>query len=308
MTGYIIQANGGPPLGAAFPARYDDPRIDAGTLLLLDPAHSQTIADGMPKATAPANNQRWPNLAWKPAARLTGKTKDDRALLDPVLSLSGFAPDELKIERTPAGALHGITSPTLLDNGDAAFFDIPTAIEKYFFDFGGDYPVSDHQFYISLWIYITRPASTVTNPTQPYFYISTATGNPIEAAMYPTQLVPRAGQTIAGIGDVGNANVNTAGAQRLVVTPNQWANDKPANAAAVEARLGWGAFGGFGPYGVGGKTPSFIFESLLIKDLTVTGKTFAQANAEDLAEWTAAHAVGGRYYDHTVTTDPATFA
>jgi len=60
--------------------------------------------------------------------------------------------------------------------------------------------------------------------------------------------------------------------------------------------MGWGRF-----RGLQGGYFSWIFYRAYMEDLTVSGRTYAQVDAEDLALFTEQFAVGGRYHNDTFT-------
>lgn len=285
--GIIIPRSGGP--GPVVPT--DDAMLNAGSLILIDPAHSTNPW----AAGVPANNATVPNIASARVATLLGAASGTQ--YPSQFKIGGAINDGVKgkVERTGKGALNVIVSQaTALASGDGVSLGINADILTFLV------ANKTHRFYMSQWDSITRvnigtlPGSAAAESgvvgagTTAYLGMITAAtyattgGSPALAAATPAQNA------------VGERFVRLA-------TPL----DTSVSSATLFAGPQWGALAGTYNNAVLGTRnnfwPSFAFRRFYLEDLTVSGRTAAQAEAADLALWQAAVASGGRYGSDTMT-------
>jgi hypothetical protein len=210
-----------------------------------------------------------------------------------------------KLERTAKGGLHGIVSQaTALAAGDGFMPTLPTAIRAYLAANTG------HAFYVSYWDRITR--INAGNISAVGAYTHGVVGN-TSADFLGTQR--------ADLWQVSNPNAavieNKHGAN--AVGPRHGAAGLPANASTMktvkvyQAGPSWGApANSINNAAIATRNnnwPSFVAYRFTLEDLTVSGRSYAQALAADTAEYTKqVLTAGGRYYGDTTPTDPATIA
>lgn len=283
--------------------RFDPVVPDAGALLLLEPNHPSA------PLTAPiTGGMVLTNLAYSQAKAMypAGTTSGLSAIVDigPLyLGALGF------VERSGKGGLHfaiGTTNDSpatryarLNGNGDLiAYINAnPT-----------------HSYYHSAWAYITRmcpPAAAGGTPwgnvgasfQLPYFYVR-PTGNAAGEPIYPIDARRTGAHTHGAIGlaSSGSYNANKNDGPGPVFWGASVANfTTPALAANG---LIWNKSNSLSAPQSNGI--SAIFYRSYIEDLTVSGRTYAQVDALDYAEFTKqVLTAGGRYYGDTFTAPPA---
>ncbi|RKE50308.1 hypothetical protein [Sphingomonas sp. PP-CC-1A-547] len=279
------------------PILRDDAILTPGSIVLIDFAHSANpLAAGVP-----ATGSSIPNIAWKEAAAAYGSgTQADWAMAYADSLVKGPGQDGFT-ERTAKGGIHVVASQattTGATKGVTIGRDT-TGSGKL-----GDYLFANwgHTFYYSLWQRITRAGLTST-PELPDASIAasgSATLNYLVRADRATSYGAGLQQTNApalpqAIGNAFRANGVAGGT-----------GTAPASAAAIRAFLmGVGSTGSYGSFGLN-KSRSAVLYRAYFEDLTVSGRTFAQASAIDKALFDQAFAPGGRYYGDTFT-DPATY-
>lgn len=286
--------------------RLDPVLPDAGALLLLEPNHPSA------PLTAPiTGGMVLTNLAYSQAKAMhpAGTTSSLSAIVDigPLfLGALGF------VERSGKGGLHfaiGTTndSPSTRYarlNGNADLIAYINANPT-------------HSYYHSSWAYITRntsPASVGGTPwgnvgasfQLPYFYLR-PTGNAPGEPVYPIDSRRTGVRTYGaiGAGSMGGNNTNKNDGPGPVfwgasvanfTTPALGANGIQWNRCVPGATTPT-----LQPYGT-----STIFYRSYVEDLTVSGRSYAQVDALDWAEFTKqVLTAGGRYYGDTYTAPPA---
>lgn len=262
-----------------------DPMEAAGSLLLVDPTHpSMAWAGGVP-----ANSTTVPNLFSENALALAG-TGTGLTVRRGAWTSGGT------LERTTRGGLHGALSPTLATPaGNEFLLAAPDALETYLL------ANQSHAFYLSTWHRLTRlaPAEPQTTMVQA---ITSNTTPGTNALAYSHHLgnVP---------GNQGRKAANILGTKLTNVSAQGWSGTAPANAAGMSITLFtalWSAFA-FSD-GKARAIGSQAFYRTYLEDLTVSGRTYAQADALDYELYTKEVLTsGGRYYGDTYT-DPATIA
>lgn len=267
------------------PILKSDPMLNAGSLALFEPMHPiEQWAAGVPGSGATIKN-----LAAKFATPLLGST------IDGTFINGGFTDATSgKIERTAKGGVHGIVSQAK-DAGPhtstAAGLTLPVAL----WDYVAAHPTND--YYISFWAQTTRGAVSGKFPVMALLSEGSTTANYLYVVQNSTR--PSATNDAASfIGGRGNINdpgpiVRNVGVSQVSGVMNP--------AAATKAReFGWGRYRG----SASGHF-SWIFYRFYMEDLTVSGRTYAQADAADLTLKSQAFGAGGRYANDTFT-DPAT--
>lgn len=256
----------------------DDVMLVPGSLGLLELAHSAS-----PVAGVPANNAVIPNIAWKRLKDLLGS--GDATTLGFVRDGADIA-NVMVTERSSKGGLHGIVSQT---NGTTANQGMRIRSATPLFDYIA--ANQTHDFYYSRWDRVTRIA-TSGNVHQAAFGSNTAN---YLALIQGASMFPSSGAAL--IGQTENP-----------VSPNTLGNRLRAIAVANNTGSGAFAFADMACWGGRGMSASSVNQgaSLIkyrsyLEDLTVSGRTYAQVYALDLALWTAAMGAGGRYADDTFT-------
>lgn len=267
-----------------------DPLECAGSLALYEPGHPIN-----PFAGVPVNNSVFPNLLLGSAqAMIPTATAGDLAA---VFYLgSEITGTKGKVERSAKGGLHQIRSQTVAATSTAnksVFSCNPTAIH--------DYLVANptHDAFISQWGRITRPPLAGGNQTAAgmpatagdwfKFFIRADVGSSTE---YPTSAVR-----------IGFRHSNNNPAALGPVHQNMAVHPAPAP-SATEHRI---RFWQMDSQSTDLLQPSAVFYRFYLEDLTVSGRSYAQVDALDYAEYTRQVLTpGGRYYGDAVPTDPAT--
>lgn len=299
MTGLkaVVPSVVADPLGR-FPTLRDDARLSAGSLTLLDFAHSANpYTGGVPAAGASLDV---PNIAWKEAAALLGTSSPDKSSIPGRITVGANMRNGVKgnVEMTSKGGLHVILSQSVdlaANEGVAVGWD--AAVRSFIL------ANPTHAFYVSAWMKNTRlQLGTTSNPIAK---IDTSTG---ATASSIGNLV--ANQANAFLGPVTNSR--GVGVNELGLAYASWRSTVGSGANAV---LGLGAY--FGARGNlnasawlanGNKRwPSWAIYSLYLEDLTVSGRSYATVDAIDYAEFQRAFATGGRYAGDTHT-NPSTVA
>lgn len=278
---------------SSLPIIRDDPMLSAGSLFLFDPSHSAGAFDGLPAAGGLV-----PNVAWKEAAALMGGGS--------VGSLSGFVVTQnaetsaaFKVERTSKGGIHGIPSQVNQQAGQnySYIVRLPAAIrDRILANLGNDY-------YISLWHRCTRANLAASGNQSPFHYVAAggATSNYL-FHMQGGDFAPSSGPNHAGSRrSPGNDTQSGTGPQ---ITAGGVLNATGNGPGGTTIDLGVGVFGAWGSLNIN-KAASRVLYRAYVEDLTVSGRTYAEADALDYRLWQEAFAPGGRFSNDTWTS-PAT--
>lgn len=271
---------------------YTDPIEAAGSLLLLDATHPvKAFPVGVPAHGATLKNL----LATKAAPLLGGSSGD--------VSVQSIYSDPThgKVERSTKGGIHVIQSTKQAGLREGFQLRLPTAIVDYF------KANPSHQFYISQWGKTTRAETAsqhsvagMSGTAAKSFAFTLGDGVSAPVGAGPTVLGYRQVAEVAGQNTFRNAGVAD------LHTDFTGANINPASAAIFEVGNFLVPNQGTGKAGQHGAQ---IFYRGYIEDLTVSGRTYAEVDAIDHAEYTR-HVLseGGRYYGDTAPTDPSTLA
>lgn len=266
-----------------------DKLLTAGSILLVDPAHSTSPWP----AGVPASAAGLPNIAWQRAKAVIGS--GDAGTLGVFFDDAHQAADAL-FERTAKGGLHGIYSQ--VNNGNinrGAALRAQPALRSYI------YTNRAHRFYLSVWNRRTRLANIAGGAQPRVAHISSTVSGGNRMICFDTSETFGNGKT----GSREGIPRNTLGVQMRGADGAGFTVDPTSDADTAVILQSWG---NYAPGGTAweNKAPSDIFYRAYIEDLTVSGRTFAQVDAIDFALWQAAFAAGGRYFGDTFT-DPATF-
>lgn len=284
--------------GASFPddlpTLYTDPMLNPGTLYVIDPAHPY----GSWINSLPAGEATIPNVAASSAKALMGlqSTADVHALFRRDASMTGSAG---LAERTARGGLHGILSQKLTNTQTSVAQDIrlTDAMAAYLWAHRTD------NWYFSLWHRVTRAVDPAVGIRSPFAQFTQADANYL-AVMQSEGELPAAASGL-GTYTTNQAAVGPSfraiGTNKLTVgwgTPTTFDSPRPVNWGR---RSQWG----IGKNSAAAPSPSHIFYRATAENLTVSGRTFEQARAADLALYAKDILTpGGRYYEDTFT-DPA---
>lgn len=265
------------------PIMSSDPVISRGSLALFEPAHpADPWAEGVP-----ANGYSFPNIAGSNFAKLANVTPDQtRGIFSKDSTITNA--DGI-VKRTPKGGLEVIMSDTVVSGN-----------YRYITMFGGkslnDYLVDNasHSFYISSWKKNTR---TNRPSAYPYAY---AAGNEVSQLnnifSYQTSVIPSVTQQTERYLFSNRADSYLG----VTSSPSIWALGAKGNGGTLnKATFNYGY-----RWTTGNNSHSAAVYRIYIEDLTVSGRTPAQAFEVDNAEFTRqVLTAGGRYYGDTFT-DP----
>lgn len=266
-----------------------DPIEAPGSLFLLDMKHPLAGTSN----DAPTQGAIYGNMFAAQASPLLG-TADTGA----VAHLRYTLPTHGKVERTAKGGIHVIQSTTQTGYEHGFQLRLPSAVVRYF------QTNPEHQFYVSQWGKTTRAevaaqhSVAAISGTLPSSFAFTL-GDGVTPGGGPTILGHRSVQEVAGVPNFRNAGVTKFHADFRDATILE------QNAAIFE--VGNSLVPNRGGTGKAGNHGAQVFYRGYIEDLTVSGRTYAEVDAIDFAEYTK-HVLspGGRYYGDTVPTDPAT--
>lgn len=279
---------------------------DAGALLLVDPMHS--MSKWSSDTAVPANNDLLPNLVQSQALAALGSSNP--ADVQPNFVTAGYGATKGKSERTSKGGLHVIHSQDPVQNPDGAggtayaTILIPLPVKNYLFT------NMSHLYFHSLWFRTTRAFRT----GQVVWHSAIATNT---SASGRDMVRISSGQTATSINnyqsvgardDATTVGAGSYGVRRAVVTGSGFRSTAPTSGAGILGYLfsvgNYGTVNGYQNAANG--SASGVFYRSYLEDLTVSGRTYAQAEAADAAAFEAAFGPGGRYAGDTVPTDPAT--
>lgn len=283
-----------------------DPRLHEGSLVLLDVMHS---AGAIPLGV-PANMSLIPNIAHEEVSKVLGGSPAQSATSG-IFKTNGLEGTIGKLERTGRGGIHAIVTQNALAAGEGgASVVVADAIRQYLFD----NPTND--LFMSNWTDRTRASLVVSpNPSNAKFGISNTTSALANYKMFHisygsgiNSARPNTGANFLGARAAASGG-NSIGPQIANVGSAGWTGNAPSNLIGLAAYgFNVGSPAGFPatqrqPSGFS----SEIFYSCYLEDLTVSGRTYAEVDAIDLAAFELAFGVGGRYNGDTYTS-PSTIA
>jgi hypothetical protein len=269
----------------------DDPILPVtGALMLIDVAHS---LGGLGTASVPSDLGVIPNIATTQAAALIGS--GDATTLGAIFDRADGT--NFNLERTSKKGIHGYLSGSLAA-GVGLLINMPTLLQTYLA------ANLTHKYYLSAWDRVTRVGSlssvwpmfegiqAVSSATVNYltYFDSTSSGD----GMYPAAGARLGARITPAKNTVGNTFRNGA------------VNGQTGTIATVRQQLAlWGNLNAYsGLFAGTTAAPSFIFYRLYLEDLTVSGRTYAEVDAIDYAQWQTDFASGGRFYGDTFTASP----
>lgn len=273
--------------GLANKILYDDAMMNPGSLILLDGAHS------LGKLTATVGSQT-PNIAYSTAAALCGGVQNT---LSPVLTQGGAAAGFGK-ELTTKGGLHIATRQATITANDGYWLTLPALIEAYLL------ANPSHAMFMSMWSNITRigQAPLVGNAYEMASLNNTTSGT----ANFRSMMGAKDWSTSANrSGSRRSAGLNGAGNQIM----NDGSNITTGTVTDYQPHMiFWGPVGSWSSLSTNPQNlPSWVLYRFYFEDLTVSGRTYAQADADDYAAYNIAFGAGGKFYGDTYTA-PATLA
>jgi hypothetical protein len=287
--------------GTGLPILYDDAIMGAGSLILHDVNHSLGGFAGIP-----ANSATIPNIAWTTANAIVSGAPGQSALGGVVSSADALTAGATSsasfpyAERTPKNGLHLIRSQVNDVAGKQYEITAASAIASYML------ANPDHSYYLSIWQYFTRAATTSGSPYPGYAMFGTNTGIGIMSLQVGgagTAAMFAPGSHNIGYNSVGSGGLIT-GASLLQYGVNQHAGTI-GTFNAIPFQFG-GQGGAFSGLHVG---PSQIFYRCYLEDLTVSAaaggyaggaaitaaQRYAEVQARDLAMYNAANANSGSF-------------
>lgn len=283
-----------------------DPIETDGSLLLVEPMpldESKQWAAGVP-----ASGSLLRNLLADKALAVYGSGVE--ADVSPSIVYANLDNVRGKVERSAKGGLHVILSQDdarVADTNDPYLGMLHTAKFREWM-----YLHPDHDLYVSMWVWLTRiqrlgtVAGTYTGNSANYLYVLRAGSS--------NQRIRFGGSNPVG-NDLGGRNdVAAAVGPKLLNSASAAWGTNPASASATnDYGVTLGAYPGSqgtlisAPSTAQARWPSYVVYRWYVEDLTVSGRTYAQVDALDLALYTKeVLTAGGRYYGDTVPTDPAT--
>lgn len=270
----------------SLPVLYVDPMLNAGSLYLIEPMHPY---EQWP-AGVPTTGTELPNIAAGRAAALTNGTE---AAMHPTFFAGGQMNDGISglLERTTTGGLHGSTTQAASNNANmSAAINLPAKLQTYL------YQNRNNTLYFSLWHRITRTVnSSQTRAAFANFSQSDANWLAIFSPHgdSPATSPDRAGYLTTNTKDVGHSfrALATAG-------PTEGFGSLSALPVARPWSVGRNDNYTFAEGSINKYSPSHILYRAYAEDLTVSGRTFAEALAADRKAYTKeVLTAGGRYYD-----------
>ncbi|MGR3823047.1 MAG: hypothetical protein ACU0A5_10775 [Salipiger marinus] len=295
MTGLLIRGGTFGPGPGVKPLILDPIlTVGSGSLLLLD---VKNWATGVP-----THGARLPNIARIQAENLGVGTSDETAgVFVQVGDLPGGGYG--LVERTARGGLHvAVRQSADVPELHGYNVELPDAIMAYMV---ANY---SHNFYISQWRALTRPALG-TSPDGAKTFLGIEAGAAGGFAMMshssgqerPTSST-RVGRTVQGAG------INTVGPTRMSLAGPYTAG---SSAAPTEAQYASGLARAIAQFGtvqrqnnyspLAAALQSWVFWRAYVEDLTVSGRSHAEVDAIDAALWSAAVGTGGRLAGDTYT-------
>ncbi|MFZ1430734.1 MAG: hypothetical protein WAS21_28700 [Geminicoccaceae bacterium] len=261
-------------INPAFRKLYDDKGLTEGSLAMLDLTHSLAAFSGVPGAGASIYN-----IAWNQAKAILGA--GDAASLAWSFANSQ-APTSALFERTAKGALHGLVSQVA--KSGATNFIPPLAVRDYL------RVNSTRNYAVFFWYQITRVSSSTPNMKE-----------------YGVHSVTSAASNLLFQGNFSNSL--TGAPQRSSLNrPTGWSGTVASSDVNLVAQIpSWGNVSGFTGLNTTG-SKSYVLYRTHIVDVLLSGMTFAELEAADLALFTELFAAGGRLHGDSWELEPSDLA
>ena len=259
-----------------------DPRINNGSIVLLEPARDGTV--GIPSTIA--------NYAVDEFKAITGIEVPSIAVKNTLASVGGVA------ERTAKGGLHGIYPQNLTSASPRGVLSglIPDAVKDYIMS------NTSHAFYMSLMGVITRNAITGAGNAPVLAGLYSGSDGTATAQNTPCIYQSVSTSTVSG----GRTGPDTLG--RTTAPPNpafcvDVAHSKLVLTASSNMDSIKGELFSIGNIStsVYAGCPSWVFYSMYVEDLTISGQTYAEAHAKSQAVYDSRFGSGGIYSGDTWT-------
>ncbi|CDZ92310.1 hypothetical protein QM735_00765 [Rhodococcus ruber] len=262
----------------------NDQRLNAGSLILIDPAHPVSPwSAGVPSGSVP-------NLAAPMTALTVGAGAETLPVTNTIAAGSGL------VERTSKGGLHVIMSKTASVAAQVLTLDLTTALMTYLNANPG------HSLFLSAWGRTTRARTIGSGPAAiPLVGLrstSTSTFTPW------TSLYHASSGNIAT--DPGTSNTNYIG--RTVGTLSSGLGSFRADLGITSRAASWVSTLNTRFVELGNAlstatnhAPSQILYAVCLEDLTVSGRSYIEASQMDAALYAQAFGAGGRYASDTFT-------
>jgi hypothetical protein len=274
--------------------------LGPGSLVLINPSDASRPWS----AGAPASGALLPNLAWDRAMATLGIIGDP-SQVDCPYSNTLIGTGESIFERSAQGGLHGIVSQVSSPiTSHCAIIRAAASVEAWLA------ANPNHSYYLSIWESLTRKATATQWPIGGIFKAAAQTAN---YDMYFQGL--NSGAT-GVVGPAGGAKLGTSfgganaygytsglGTAFADIAVSSWSGTLPASDVHAYLAL-WGNVDNYGSL-TANKSASKIFYQCYVEDLTVSGRTYAQVNALNVAAQTAAFGIGGVFYNDTTPTAPS---
>lgn len=245
----------------------------SGMLLLVEPGHPGTPW----KAGVPATGTQVPNLAaTQAAAALGGSATEANA----VITVSDNTGSAVALSRTPRGALHGAPSKTAGVSGNVFQLSMTNSLAQFLTT------NKSHYIFIGVSMRVTAPGGAGS----PSDIVRIAQSN---TAVWAAIQEGSSGTSTFGWPTTNATSKSTPGLGAFTVT---------AQGSAMTSILQWFLSIGARTSAQVNKSPAVIPYVIHVEDLSISGRTHAQANAAFQAKHNAIHGPGGRYYGDTWNT------
>jgi hypothetical protein len=282
-----------------FPAVLLDPVLTTGpgSLLLADMSHPN---NPIAVSATVADNMVIPNIAYQQMVTLAGGSNyaDWTARAGTGMVVTGGTP-EGKFEKSGKGGIHVIVSRTADVSGRGFFVGERSKSTKL-----TQYLLVNPNNKIGVWIWERCTQVGLTATPEPVSSILYANNGGTNDIAWRVDRVASTGPSAVSSADP--ALPQPTGNRRRAVATTGYSGAAPTTDLNVHL-LAWVIGNQIEGATTLHKSRSAILYRIYIEDLTVSGRTFAQVDALDAAQWAAAIGTGGRYEAATETfTDPAT--
>jgi hypothetical protein len=259
-----------------------------GSLFLFDGAHDFGAFSGVPPSGGTV-----PNVLSNKSAALLSTTESATHFTVPTWAdVSG----KFKGERTTKGGVHGIITQAGSQVAQHGFqMRAASALLSYF------NANSSHAFYYSIWSLVTRIGLTTVANQSP-FHCAANTSN---YAFHFQGGLPNGPADSKRIGYKSFPSMVDDHSSSLPAPHSRFSSlgvlgNSGTGPGSNQIEFGVGTFGAWDGLNYN-KAASRIIYRAYMEDLTVSGRTYAEAEAIDFALYTAAFAPGGKFYGDTYT-------
>lgn len=306
-TGLNIRTLGTvPDPDGVFPILREDPILpDEGALYLFDFAHGlndRSAAKIDTSAGVPATGAAVPNLAWEQAATMVGSGTE--TTLTGQLSYGGITTagsTKGKIEFTPKGGLHVIQSQSIaFGSDDGAALILASGPHKDWLTTHRN----DHQWFFEIWTKTTRLA-THTGIVKAEVGGGSTGGTVL---LYNMSRISSGGLGNPRLGQRNSTATTTVQRANVAGGVTAITNAYQIIAPWLTATRGGYTFNDANLATYNTKWASEVLYLAYAEDLTVSGRTYAEADAAGAASFALAFGSTGRFYGDTIPTDPTTIA